>query len=428
MEMIFMVTNQDYTEKIRQLMKDHNSWMESSINLIASENITSSRVKEALLSDLSHRYAEGLPGERLYEGCRYIDEIEELTIELSKRLFRAEHANVQPTSGVVANLACFFATAEVGDPIMAMEVPYGGHISHAKVSAAGVRGFQIYTHPFDFENMNIDADAMKKKILEVKPRIILFGGSLFLFPHPVVEALEAAEEVGARIMYDGAHVLGLIAGGYFQDPLREGADMLVGSTHKTFPGPQGGIILCREELAADIDEAVFPGLVSNHHLHHVAGLGIATAEMLEFGAEYAAQTIKNARKLAENLHELGFNVLCEHLDFTESHQVVMDVSDIGRAAEISKRLEANNIILNKNLLPWDDVNRSDDPSGIRIGTQEITRRGMKESEMSEVAEYIKRVVMDGKDVRDEVAEFMSSYTRVHYAFEESEAYKYMEIQ
>jgi glycine hydroxymethyltransferase len=426
--MIFMVSNQDYTEKIRQLMKDHNSWMESSINLIASENITSSRVKEALLSDLSHRYAEGLPGERLYEGCRYIDEIEELTIELSKRLFRAEHANVQPTSGVVANLACFFATAEVGDPIMAMEVPYGGHISHARVSAAGVRGFQIYTHPFDFENMNIDADAMKKKILEVKPRIILFGGSLFLFPHPVEEALEAAEEVGARIMYDGAHVLGLIAGGYFQDPLREGADMLVGSTHKTFPGPQGGIILCREELAADIDEAVFPGLVSNHHLHHVAGLGIATAEMLEFGAEYAAQTINNARKLAENLHELGFNVLCEHLDFTESHQVVMDVSDIGRAAEISKRLEANNIILNKNLLPWDDVNRSDDPSGIRIGTQEITRRGMKESEMSEVAEYIKRVVMDGKDVRDEVAEFMSSYTRVHYAFEDSEAYKYMEIQ
>ena len=423
-----MVSNQDYTEKIRQLMKDHNSWMESSINLIASENITSSRVKEALLSDLSHRYAEGLPGERLYEGCRYIDEIEELTIELSKRLFRAEHANVQPTSGVVANLACFFATAEVGDPIMAMEVPYGGHISHARVSAAGVRGFQIYTHPFDFENMNIDADAMKKKILEVKPRIILFGGSLFLFPHPVEEALEAAEEVGARIMYDGAHVLGLIAGGYFQDPLREGADMLVGSTHKTFPGPQGGIILCREELAADIDEAVFPGLVSNHHLHHVAGLGIATAEMLEFGAEYAAQTINNARKLAENLHELGFNVLCEHLDFTESHQVVMDVSDIGRAAEISKRLEANNIILNKNLLPWDDVNRSDDPSGIRIGTQEITRRGMKESAMSEVAEYIKRVVMDGKDVRDEVAEFMSSYTRVHYAFEDSEAYKYMEIQ
>ncbi|NLU04731.1 MAG: serine hydroxymethyltransferase [Methanothermobacter sp.] len=423
-----MVSNQDYTEKIRQLMKDHNSWMESSINLIASENITSSRVKEALLSDLSHRYAEGLPGERLYEGCRYIDEIEELTIELSKRLFRAEHANVQPTSGVVANLACFFATAEVGDPIMAMEVPYGGHISHARVSAAGVRGFQIYTHPFDFENMNIDADAMKKKILDVKPRIILFGGSLFLFPHPVEEALEAAEEVGARIMYDGAHVLGLIAGGYFQDPLREGADMLVGSTHKTFPGPQGGIILCREELAADIDEAVFPGLVSNHHLHHVAGLGIATAEMLEFGAEYAAQTINNARKLAENLHELGFNVLCEHLDFTESHQVVMDVSDIGRAAEISKRLEANNIILNKNLLPWDDVNRSDDPSGIRIGTQEITRRGMKESEMSEVAEYIKRVVMDGQDVRDEVAEFMSSYTRVHYAFEDSEAYKYMEIQ
>jgi glycine hydroxymethyltransferase len=275
--------------------------------------------------------------------------------------------------------------------------------------------------------MNIDADAMKKKILEIKPKIVLLGGSLFLFPHPVEEAREAADEIGAKVMYDGAHVLGLIAGGCFQDPLKEGADLLVGSTHKTFPGPQGGIILCKEELKEKIDEAVFPGVVSNHHLHHVAGLGISTAEMLEFGKDYAQQIVKNAKALAQNLHELGFNVLCEDLGFTESHQVAMDVSDIGQASELSKRLESNNIILNKNLLPWDDVNRSDDPSGIRVGTQELTRRGMKESEMVEVAEYIKKVAVDNLKVKEEVTEFMSNYTKVHYAFKNDEAYKYIEI-
>lgn len=422
-----MSENQNYVQEIRDIMKEHNQWMENSMNLIASENITSSAVKEAMVSDLSHRYAEGLPCERLYEGCHLIDSIENITIDLSKKLFNAEHVNVQPTSGVVANLACFFAFANINDAMMAMEVPYGGHISHAKVSAAGIRGLKVYTHPFNQETMNIDADAMKKKILEIKPKIVLLGGSLFLFPHPVEEAREAADEIGAKVMYDGAHVLGLIAGGCFQDPLREGADLLVGSTHKTFPGPQGGIILCKEELKEKIDEAVFPGVVSNHHLHHVAGLGISTAEMLEFGQEYAQQIVKNAKALAQNLYELGFNVLCEDLGFTESHQVAMDVSDIGRASELSKRLESNNIILNKNLLPWDDVNRSDDPSGIRVGTQELTRRGMKESHMSEVAEYIKKVAVDNLSVKEEVTEFMSEYTKVHYAFKNDEAYKYIEI-
>ncbi len=418
-----MVKNRIYAEKIRSFMEAHNEWMEESVNLIASENITSSRVKEALVSDLSHRYAEGLPGERFYEGCYYIDKIEDLAIELSKKLFNAEHVNVQPTSGVVANLAAFFALTDVGDTIMAMEVPYGGHISHANVSAAGVRGLEVRSHPFDVDKMNIDVDKMKKSIMELKPRLILFGGSLFLFPHPVEDAREVADDVGARIVYDGAHVLGLIAGKCFQDPLREGADVLVGSTHKTFPGPQGGIILCVRELADDIDEAVFPGVVSNHHLHHVAGLGIATAEMLEFGEAYAKQTIKNAKKLAENLYELGFNVLCEEFGFTESHQVVVDLSNIGNAAELAKRLEENNIILNKNLLPWDDVDKSDNPSGIRIGTQEVTRRGMKESEMVEIAEYIKKVLLDEINVKDEVSDFMSNYTRVHYAFEGSDAYR-----
>ena len=422
-----MSKNEEYALKIKDITKEHHKWMENSINLIASENITSMDVREALASDLSHRYAEGTSGCRLYEGCKYIDEIEDITVDLSKKIFNAEHANVQPTSGVVANLAAFFALTNCNDSIMALEVPVGGHISHARVSAAGVRGLHVIPHPFDQEKMNIDVDAMQKEILTKKPKIVLLGGSLFLFPHPVKEAKEAADEVGAKVMYDGAHVLGLIAGGKFQDPLKEGADVVAGSTHKTFPGPQGGIILCKNDISHKIDDAVFPGVVSNHHLHHLAALGIATAEMLEFGSAYAGQTIKNAKALAQSLHEEGFNVLCEDLGFTESHQVAMDVSNLGDVAKLAKSLESNNIILNKNLLPWDDVNRSDDPSGLRMGTQELTRRGLKESEMAEVAAFIKKVAMDGADVKDDVSEFMSQYNKVHYAFREDDAYRYIEF-
>lgn len=422
-----MFKNEEYVLKIKNITKEHHKWMENSINLIASENITSTSVREALASDLSHRYAEGTSGCRLYEGCKYIDEIEDITVDLSKKIFHAEHANVQPTSGVVANLAAFFALTNCNDSIMALEVPVGGHISHARVSAAGVRGLNVIPHPFDQEKMNIDVDAMQKEILTKKPKVVLLGGSLFLFPHPVKEAREAADEVGAKVMYDGAHVLGLIAGGKFQDPLKEGADVVAGSTHKTFPGPQGGIILCKNDISHKIDDAVFPGVVSNHHLHHLAALGIATAEMLEFGSAYAGQTIKNAKALAQSLHEEGFNVLCEDLGFTESHQVAMDVSNIGDVAKLAKSLESNNIILNKNLLPWDDVNHSDDPSGLRMGTQELTRRGLKESEMAEVAAFIKKVAVDGADVKDDVSEFMSQYNKVHYAFREDDAYKYIEF-
>jgi glycine hydroxymethyltransferase len=422
-----MFENEKYALKIKELTKEHHKWMENSINLIASENITSIAVREALASDLSHRYAEGLPCERLYEGCEYIDKIENMAIDLSKKLFNAEHANVQPNSGVVANLASFFALTNHNDLLMALNVPVGGHISHAEVSAAGIRGLRILSHPFDSEKMNIDADAMQKEILKNKPKMVLLGGSLFLFPHPVEEAREAADEVGAKVMYDGAHVMGLIAGGKFQDPLKEGADILAGSTHKTFPGPQGGMILCKEDIKDKIDTAVFPGVVSNHHLHHVAALGISLAEMLEFGQDYAGQIVKNAKALAQSLYELGFDVLCEDQGFTESHQVAFDVKKIYSAAKMAKDMEANNIILNKNLLPWDDRKRTDDPSGIRVGTQEITRRGMKEAQMSEVAEFIKMVAMDGKNVKEDVKEFMSQYTKVHYAFEESEAYKYIEF-
>ena len=419
-----------YEEDVKtfeNLIKNHNEWMENSINLIASENITSPQIKTALASDLSHRYAEGQAGDRLYEGCKYIDDIETLTINLSKKLFNAEYVNVQPISGVTANLATFFAFTKPGDKIMTMSVPMGGHISHENVSAAGIRGLKNVFYPFNNEIMNIDADIMQKRILEEKPKIVLLGGSLFLFPHPVKEAVEAANEVGAKVVYDGAHVLGLIAGKQFQDPLKEGADVVMGSTHKSFPGPQGGIILAKGEYENTINNAVFPGVVSNHHLHHLAGLGIATAEMMEFGQDYAKQIVKNSQALAQALHEEGFNVMCEDQGFTKSHQVAMNVANVKNASILAKELEANNIILNKNLIPGDDVNNSDNPSGIRIGTQEVTRLGMKEQQMKDIAHLIKKVAMDDANIKQEVIEFVEDYKTVHYAFEEKEAYKFIKF-
>jgi glycine hydroxymethyltransferase len=399
-----------------------------SLPMIASENVTSPLVRQVLSSDLGHRYAEGQVGHRFYQGCGFVDVIEGRALSLAKDIFHAPHVNVQPVSGVNCNIAAFFALAEPGEKLLALAVPSGGHISHARYSAAGIRGLKIYTHPYDNKTMNIDTDKMLKEIKRVKPQVVMFGASLFLFPHPVEEAREICDEVGASIVYDGAHVLGLIAGGQFQDPLREGADVLTGSTHKTFPGPQGGIILCKEKYAAAIDEAVFPGTVSNAHLHHKAGLAITLAEMKKFGKAYAAQVVKNAQALGAYMDDVGFNVLCKSLGYTKSHQVAVDVSKIGGGSVIAARLERANIITNKNLFPWDDVRTTDNPSGLRLGTQELTRLGMKEREMGEVAKLIKRVAIDGEKpekVKKDVVHLKSQYQTVQYCFDGDGAYEFL---
>lgn len=399
-----------------------------SLPMIASENVTSPMVRQVLSSDLGHRYAEGQVGHRFYQGCKYVDVIEGKAIQLAKQVFNAPHVNVQPISGVNCNMAAFFALAEPGDKLIALAVPSGGHISHARFSAAGIRGLKIYTHPFDNNIMNIDVDRMVKNIKKVKPKVVMFGASLFLFPHPIREAREACDEVGASIVYDGAHVLGLIAGGQFQDPLREGADVVTGSTHKTFPGPQGGIILCQKKHADVIDEAVFPGTVSNFHLHHKAALAITLAEMKKFGKAYARQIVKNAQALGAYMDEMGFSVLCKGLGYTQSHQIAVDVSKNGGGSKWAMKLEQANIITNKNLFPWDHVNGTDNPSGLRLGTQELTRIGMKEREMKEVAKLFKRVIIDREQpekVKKDVIHLKSQYQTVQYCFDGDGAYEFL---
>ncbi|MFQ6062065.1 MAG: serine hydroxymethyltransferase [Methanosarcinales archaeon] len=414
-------------EFIVKAVKDHHKWYKDCLVMIASENVTSNTIKLLAATDLSHRYAEGKVGNRYYQGCKYIDLIEEKTIELAKKLFDAEHVNVQPVSGVTANMAGFFALTNTRDTIMSLDIPHGGHISHVEYSAAGIRDLNIVPHPFNNEEMNIDIDEMIKTIYKIKPNLILFGASLFLFPHPVKEARDAADEVGAKIMYDGAHVLGLIAGKKFQDPLKEGADVMTGSTHKTFPGPQGAMIFSTKKLADKIDRAVFPGVVSNHHLHHVAGLAVALAEMMAYGEAYASQVLKNAKALAQSLYERGFKVLCEEKGFTESHQIVLDVSDLGGGTKVALNLERANIITNKNLLPWDNIHFSKEPSGLRLGTQELTHIGMKESEMDEIADFFKRILINQENpenVKRDVINLKNNYQQVHYCFDGEGAYKF----
>ena len=423
-------------------MKEHHDWFNSSIPLIASENIPSPAVREAIMSDFGNRYAEGWPGDRVYAGCIYIDQVEIICNDLAKKVFRSEFADCRATSGVVANLAIYAAFSNPGDYMMAASIPSGGHISHGKKEHSGtaglVHGLNIEHYPFSKEEMTIDVDATKRKIEEMihygkAPTIGMFGGSLFLFPHPVKELSNFMHDHSMYINYDGAHVAGLIAGGEFQDPLKEGADSMTMSSHKTLWGPQGGIIVSFEKHADVIKKAIFPGNTSSHHLHHVAGKAIALAESLEFGNDYAKQVIKNAKALAEALVGYGFGVLGEKRGYTASHQIAVDVSKFGDGGRVEKNLEKANIILNRQLLPGDIKagRHYMHPGGVRIGVPETTRLGMKQSEMKEIAHFIKRVVVDLQDPRiiaKDVADFRKQFQKVQYAFDNTlGAYEYINL-
>lgn len=430
-------------KKILADLKRHNKWFEDSLPLIASENIPSPAVREALLSDFGNRYAEGWPGERVYAGCVYIDKVEIQCMDLAKKLYRAEFADVRPISGVVANLAVYSAFSNPGDVMIAPSIPAGGHISHGKKEHSGtaglVHGLDVEFYPFDADEMTIDIDKTKEKIEELKkanrlPKLAMFGGSLFLFPHPVKELADFLKSHNIHINYDAAHVAGLIAGGQFQDPLREGADTMTMSTHKTLFGPQGGLVLAYKKYAEAIKKATFPGLTSSHHIHHMAAKAITFAEALEFGKDYAKQVIKNAKALAVALSENGFKVLGEKRGFTKSHQIAVNVLDYSDGGKVEAELEKANIIVNRQLIPGDiKAGRNYfHPGGVRLGVSEITRLGMKESEMKEIASFLKQIIIDKKDPKkfaSKIKAFRKNYQKVHYCFDNKlGAYEYIKLR
>jgi glycine hydroxymethyltransferase len=406
-------------KKILTLLKKHQNWRKNCLNLIASENVMSPMAKKVYLSDLMHRYAEGMPYKRYYQGLKYFDQIEDLTINSFQKHFKCNFVDLRPISGTIANLAVFSALAKRGEKILTLGIEGGSHISHEEFGAAGILGLKVYH--FDFtKEMEIDLKKAKEKILKLKPKFIILGGSLCPFPYPVKELKPICQKVGTKIVYDAAHVFGLIFSGFFQNPFKEGADIITASTHKTFPGPQGGIILGNidEELQKEIRKKVFPGLISNHHLHRIPALYITLKEMEKFGKNYARQTIKNARTLAKELFKYGFKVLGKEKGFTQSHQISMDVKNFGGGAFVAETLEKVNIIINKNILPWDKINPKN-PSGIRIGVQEMTRFGMKEKEMKKIALFIKEVILDKKDIKKvkrEVIEFRKKFQKIKYCF------------
>jgi len=412
----------DQVTEILGMVEASGSHYGSGLPMIASENVISPLVAKAINSDLHGRYAEGLPGKRYYQGCDDFDDIESLGISLARDAFDCNFANIQPTSGTVANMGALKALAKPGDRITAVSTADGGHISHAQMGAVGQRGLDLTTYPWNEERMEPDIDAAAALIREVEPSLALFGQSVFLFPTPLEELADAAHEVGAKVMYDGAHVLGLIAGGCFQDPLKEGADVMTGSSHKTFPGPQGGFLLSNsddEKFQRRLNNSIFPGVCSSYHLHHVAGKVVALSEFQQFGAEYAADTVANGRAFGEAMAAAGFDVLAESRGYTASHQILTRHGEIdsGAGRVAAKNLEDAGIISNMNMLPGDT--RAMSPSGLRLGVQELTRHGMGCDEMQDVATLYARVLIHEEDpatVKRDVKSLRSDFTEVQYCF------------
>ncbi|MGP8109983.1 MAG: serine hydroxymethyltransferase [Thermoplasmata archaeon] len=418
--------------QIRETVRRHSVRFERSIPLIASENLLSPYAKELMISDFHSRYAEGLVGDRYYEGNEQVDEVETICLGLARRLFRCSFADVRPISGTVANLAVLKALTEPGDLVATSRLADGAHISSAAFGAFGLRNVRPVYYAWDSEKMTIDVPRTREILRAVRPKTCLFGLSLFLFPLPIDELRSTMEEIGARGWYDGAHVLGLIAGGQFQDPLREGCVVMSASTHKTLPGPQHGILLGQTEdpeLVHRLQSGAFPGVTSNHHLNAMAALAVSLAEHLEFGQEYARRTIANARALAQALHDRGFDVLAADLGFTRSHTLAVRVDSEGGGAAVARRLANAGIIANKNLLPGDKSPKQ--PGGVRLGTPEVTRLGMGEAEMVRIAELFDDLLHRGRSVEDvsaRAAELKKGFTTLRYCFGAGEsAYRYYDL-
>jgi glycine hydroxymethyltransferase len=405
--------------ELRALVDRHDAWRAGTINLIASENVLSPAARAMLDSDLLHRYAEGHPGGRYYEGTKFVDEVETRASEACRRAFRCGWADVRPISGTVANEAVFSRLVPRGATAIAHKVAMGGHISHDRMGSLGKRTERILPWPATPDGWAIDVPAARDLIAKERPAVAVLGRSLFLFPEPVAALREVAAEAGTRLVYDGAHVLGLVAGGAFQDPFVEGADVMMGSTHKTFFGPQRGVVLATgkdETLRAAVDKGVFPGSSSNHHLFSIPSLLVATLETERFGAEYAAAVVRNAKALAKALASRGLAVSCADRGFTESHQVAIDVGDQGGGREVAKRLAAADVICNMNLLPGEPGKNAMNPRGIRLGVQEMTRYGMGTQEMDEIARLLAESILHSKPVADDAHRLRERFPDVRYGF------------
>jgi glycine hydroxymethyltransferase len=422
---------------IRAIVQEQDEWRGGrTINLIASENAQSPAVRELQNNDFMARYAEGHPNRenevnRYYQGTKYIDQIETMARLEMIELAKAKQADVRPISGNNANTAIALAYLRGGDTVIVNSTAAGGHISHNTVGVFGRRiqnrgmslslsaekHIPLHFFPLAEDMWHLDVQKSTDLIEEVKPRMVVLGKSLFLFPEPLAEISEVCKAKNIPILYDAAHVLGLLVGEQFQNPWTEGATWVTASTHKTFPGPQRGVIVSNlDEADAErywpaADRGVFPGSSSNHHLHTLPALLVAIREMKVHAKAYAAQIVANAQALGKAVDEAGVKVEAKEFGFTKSHQIAVNVSEHGGGVKAAQALEANDIIVNYNMLPWDTDPRN--PSGLRIGVPEMTRYGMKEADMQRLGELIAACVK-GKEVKAEVNKLRGEFLEMHY--------------
>lgn len=364
------------------------------LEMIASENIVSQAVMEAQGSVLTNKYAEGYPGKRYYGGCEHVDVVETLAIERAKRLFGAEHANVQPHSGSQANFAVYFAMLKPGDTIVGMNLSHGGHLTHGSPVNVSGTYFNVVPYGVNAETQQIDYDEFRKIVLESKPKLIIAGGSAYSRQIDFKKMADVAHEVGAIFMVDMAHFAGLVAAGLHPNPV-EYADIVTTTTHKTLRGPRGGMILCKEEYAKAIDKSVFPGIQGGPLMHVIAAKAVAFGEALqpEF-KEYAEQVIKNAKVLAAELMAKGLTIVSGG---TDTHVMLVDVRNTSLTGkEAEHLLDEIGITANKNTIPFDPASPFV-TSGVRLGTPALTTRGLKEDDMKEIADIIAVVLQNPED-------------------------------
>ena len=399
--------------EIQSIIEKEKERQRNNIELIASENFCSKDVREAVGSALTNKYAEGYPGKRYYGGCLYVDEAEELAKQRVCEIFGADHANVQPHCGSSANMAVYRAVLNHGDKILGMSLDAGGHLTHGyKLSFSG-SDYEAYSYGVDKETEMIDYDELEKLALEIKPKMIVAGASAYARFIDYKRFREIADKVGAYLLVDMAHVAGLIAAGLHPNPVPY-ADFVSSTTHKTLRGPRGGLVLCKEEYAKQLDRAVFPGLQGGPLCHVIAGKAICFYEALqpEF-KEYQKQVIKNAKVLCDTLKEEGFRIVSGS---TDNHMVLVDIKNsVGvTGKQLETRLDEVGITVNKNSIPFDEEKPAY-TSGIRVGSPAMTTRGFKEEEFKKVALWISRIAHNIEDdnvkeeVKKEVSELMKNY-------------------
>lgn len=385
-------------EVYEALIKELNR-QENNIELIASENFVSTDVMTVAGSHLTNKYAEGYSGKRYYGGCEFVDIAENIAIERAKKLFGGDHVNVQPHSGSNANIQVYYALLKVGDTVMGMDLNHGGHLTHgSKVSISGSY-FNFVSYGVREDSGMLDYEEVRKIALECKPKMIVAGASAYPREIDFKKFREIADEVGALLMVDMAHIAGLVAAGLHQSPVPY-ADVVTTTTHKTLRGPRSGLIICKEQYAKAIDKAVFPGTQGGPLMHIVAAKAVAFKEALspEF-KEYQKQIILNAKAMAEALMEEGIKLFSKG---TDNHLMLIDLRETGcTGKQIEKLLDDVNITTNKNSIPFDNASPFD-PNGLRVGTPSVTTRGMKENEMRIIGKCIAKMIFQKEAAKEEV--------------------------